>query len=53
MGVKLAVILLEELRLRVFKNRVLSKIFRRKRVEVTGCITRSFVLCPTHQIPLG
>jgi len=39
MGVKLILIVMKELRLRVFKNIVLSKIFRRKRVEVKGSIT--------------
>jgi len=53
MGVKLALILMEELRLRTFKNRVLSKLFRSKRVEMTERITRKFVLCPKHQITLG
>ena len=36
MGVKLAFILREEYRLRVFENRVLRMIFRSKRDEVTG-----------------
>jgi len=53
MVVKLALILMEELRLKVFKNNMLSKIFIRKRVEVTGCITKSCMFCPTHEIPLG
>jgi hypothetical protein len=43
----------EEHRLRVFENRVLRKIFGRKRDEVTGdwedYITSSFMVC-THQI---
>jgi hypothetical protein len=40
------------LRLRVFKNRVLRKIFGPKRDEVTGedYITRSFMLCIPQQI---
>ena len=53
MGVKLALILMEQLRLTMFKNRVLSKIFRSKSVEMTQCITRNFVFCPPHQIILG
>jgi hypothetical protein len=52
MGVKLAFILRKQLRQRVFKNRVLRKIFRRKRDEMTGYIKRIFKFCPTHQIPL-
>jgi hypothetical protein len=32
---------------------VLSKIFIRKRVEMTECITRNLALCPTDQITLG
>jgi hypothetical protein len=46
----------EEFRLRVSENRVLSRIFRRKREEVqeTGedCILRSFITCTIHQILL-
>jgi len=37
MGVRLSVTLREEHRLRVFENRVLTKIFVPKREEVTGC----------------
>ena len=44
----------EELRLRVFENRVLRRIFRPKTEEVTGSgedyITRSFMICTPHQI---
>jgi hypothetical protein len=36
MGVKLSLTLREEHRLRVFENRVLRRIFRPKRDEVTG-----------------
>jgi hypothetical protein len=36
MGVKLGLTLSEEHILRVFENRVLRRIFRSKRVEVTG-----------------
>jgi hypothetical protein len=51
------VTLREERRLRVFENRVLRKIFRPERDEVTGggedCITRSFMICTAHQILFG
>jgi hypothetical protein len=42
----------DELRLRVFENRVLRKIFGPKRDEETGenCITRSFMICTLHQV---
>jgi hypothetical protein len=43
----------EELRLRVFENRVLRRIFGPKRDEVTGDggngIMRSFIACTAHQ----
>jgi hypothetical protein len=46
----------EKIRLRVFKNRVLRKIFGPKRDEVTGVQNtakmRSFMIC-THQILFG
>jgi hypothetical protein len=42
------------LRLRVFENRVLRRIFVPKRDEVTGggdnCIARSFVICTLRQV---
>ena len=38
-------------------NRVLRKVFKSKRDEVTGsgenCIRRSFIMCIPHQILLG
>jgi hypothetical protein len=44
----------EELRLRVFENRVLRRIFGPKTDEVTGSgedyITRSFMICTPQQI---
>jgi len=44
----------EELRLRVFESRVLRRIFRPKRDEVTGewrnYIMRSLLICTPHQI---
>jgi hypothetical protein len=44
----------EERRLRVFENRVLRRIFGRKRDEVTGngenYIRRSLMLCTPHPI---
>jgi hypothetical protein len=44
----------EELRLRVFENRVLKKIFEPKSEKVTGdgedYIMRSFMICAPHQI---
>jgi hypothetical protein len=44
----------EEVRLRVFENRVLRRIFRRKRDEVTGewrnYIIRSLLICTSPQI---
>jgi len=44
----------EELRLRVFENRVLKKIFEPKREKVTGdgenYIMRSFMIYTPHQI---
>jgi hypothetical protein len=39
----------EKCRLRVFKNRVLRTIFGPKR----DVVTRSFMLCTSHQISLG
>jgi hypothetical protein len=54
MGVKLGLLILgEEHRLRVFENRVLRRIFRPRRDEVTGiggnCIMRSFITCTPCQ----
>jgi hypothetical protein len=47
----------EELRLRVFENRVFMSIFGSKRVEVTGGgednIMRSLMICNLHQILSG
>ena len=47
----------EEGRQRVFINRVLRRIFRPKRDEVTGngedYITKSFMLCTPHQLSFG
>jgi len=47
-------VLREEPKLRVFKNRVLTKIFEPKRDEVTGdwrnYIMRSLMICTAHQI---
>jgi hypothetical protein len=47
----------EELRLRVFENRALWRIFGRKRDEVRGggenYIMRSFMICTAHPILLG
>jgi len=48
----------EEHRLRVFKNRVLRRIFGSKREEVTQgdageCIMRAFMICTSHQILFG
>jgi hypothetical protein len=44
----------EECRLRVFKNRVLRRVFGPKRDEITGCreeyMKRSFMLCTPHQM---
>jgi hypothetical protein len=44
----------EECRLRVFENKVLRRIFGRKRDEVQGSgedyIKRSFMLCTAHKI---
>ena len=44
----------EKRRLRLFENRVLRKIFGRKRDEVTGSgedyITRSFMICTRNKI---
>jgi hypothetical protein len=46
----------EEHRLRVFENRVLRRIFRPKRDEVTesgeNCITKNFVICTLRQVQL-
>jgi len=42
----------EKHRLRVFENRVLRRIFRPKRDEVTG-EWRSFMICTSHQILFG
>jgi hypothetical protein len=46
----------EEHRLRLFKNRVLRRIFGPKRDEVTGngedYITRNLMICTQHQILL-
>jgi hypothetical protein len=46
----------EEHRLRVFKNRVLRRIFGPKMDEVTGgwrnCTMRSFVICTLRQVKL-
>jgi hypothetical protein len=40
--------------MRVFKNRVLRRIFGPKRKEVTGdCIMRSFITCTLHEVLLG
>jgi hypothetical protein len=47
----------EELRLRVFENRGLRRIFGPKRDEVTGsvenCIMRRLKICITHRILFG
>jgi hypothetical protein len=48
----------KENRLRVFENRLLRKVFGRKRDEVTGgvgedCVMRSFMICIARQILLG
>jgi hypothetical protein len=47
----------EEHRLRVFKNRVLRRIFGPKRDEVTGggegYITRNLMICTYHKILFG
>jgi hypothetical protein len=52
-----SLILREESRLRVFENKVLRRIFRPKRDEVTGEWRRlhkkSFMLCTPHQISFG
>jgi hypothetical protein len=44
----------EEYKLRVFENKVLRRIFRSKRDEVTedwrNCIMRSFITCTPRQI---
>ena len=53
-----AVTLKEEQRLRVFEDEVLKKIFGLKRDEVAGdwledYITRSFMICNSHQISTG
>jgi hypothetical protein len=42
----------EERRLMVFENKVLRRIFRPKRDEVTGenCITKSFMICTLRQV---
>jgi hypothetical protein len=44
----------EEHRLRVFKNRVLRRIFGQRRDEVMGewrkLIMRSFMICTLHQV---
>jgi hypothetical protein len=48
--------LMEEHRLRVFENRLMRRIFRPKRDEVTGewsCTMRSFIICTYPQISLG
>jgi hypothetical protein len=48
----LSLTLREEHRLRVFENRVLRRIFRLKRDEVTGenYITKSFMICTLRQV---
>jgi hypothetical protein len=47
----------EESSLRVFENKVLRRIFGPKRDEVRGSgedyITRSFMLCTSHQVSFG
>jgi hypothetical protein len=49
-----SLILREELRLRVFENRMPRRIFGPERDEVTGIgehyVTRSFMICSPHQI---
>jgi hypothetical protein len=53
----LSLTLREEHRLRVFENRVLRRIFRPRREEVTGergrYTVRRFINCIDPQIPLG
>ena len=50
-------ILREERRLRIFKNRVLRRIFGRKRDAVTGggenYMLRSLMICTAHPILFG
>jgi hypothetical protein len=50
----LSLALREEFRLRVFKNRVLRRVFGSERDEVTrggeNCITRSFMICTLLQV---
>ena len=52
-----SLILREERRLRVFENRVLRRVFRPKRDEVTGngenYIMRSLVICTPYRILCG
>jgi hypothetical protein len=54
MGVKLGLKLREEHELRIFKNRVLRRIFGPKRDVVREggerCIMRSFVICTPRQV---
>jgi hypothetical protein len=52
-----SLILREERRLKVFKNRVLRRKFGPERNDVTGnvetCTMWSFIICTHHQIFLG
>jgi hypothetical protein len=52
-----SLILRKEHRLRVFENRVLRRIFRSERDDVTenggSCTMRSFIICTHPQISLG
>jgi hypothetical protein len=57
MGVKLSLIYREEHRLRVFENRVLTKIFASKREKVAGgcinCMRESATISGRQQTLLG
>jgi hypothetical protein len=52
-----SLILRDERKLRVFKNRMLRRVLWSKRDEITGSgedyITRSFMICTAHQILFG
>jgi hypothetical protein len=56
MGVKRFLTLMKEHRLRVFENKVLSRIFGPKKNEVTGggenCVKRKYMIRTLHPVKL-
>jgi hypothetical protein len=52
-GVRLGLSLSGKNSLRMFKTKVLRKVFGPKREAGKNCIMRSFIICTLHQMLLG